>query len=51
LLLSSSSPSIPFIPVEKKRWGLRRDLFQRLGIILGFFSTGMKGMDGDVGDK
>jgi hypothetical protein len=27
---------------------LRRDLFHRVDIILGFFSTGMKGMNGNT---
>jgi hypothetical protein len=37
------SPSILFIPVEKKRWMLRRERFHRLANILGFF-------DGDEQD-
>jgi hypothetical protein len=47
LLLSYfPSPSILFIPVVKRRWVLRRELFRRLGTILGFFATGMNRMDG-----
>jgi hypothetical protein len=41
-------PVHPFHPRRKRRWVLRRALFQRLGIILGFFTTGMNWMDGDV---
>jgi hypothetical protein len=41
-------PVHPFHPRRKRRWVLRRVPFQRLGIILGFFTTGMNWMDGDV---
>jgi hypothetical protein len=52
LLLSYfPSPSILFIPVVKRRWVLRRELFWRFGTILGFFATGMNRMDGDEKDK
>jgi hypothetical protein len=34
-------PVHPFHPRRKRRWVLRRALFHRLGIILGFFTTGM----------
>jgi hypothetical protein len=52
LLLSYfPSPSILFIPVVKRRWVLRRELFRRFGTIFGFFATGMNRMDGEEKDK
>jgi hypothetical protein len=41
---------IPVDPVHPRRIirrVLRRELFQRLGIIFGFFATGMNRMNGD----
>jgi len=36
--------------MARKHWVLRRELFQRLDIIIGFFTTG-NGMDGDEENK
>jgi len=48
--ISPLSPFIPFIPVEKTKGG-----FGLQGFCAphhqSIFSTGMKGMDGDEGDK
>jgi len=44
-------PVHPVHPRRNKHWVLRRELFQRIDIILGFFTTGMNRMNGDGEDK